>query len=71
LAYKKLIGVRKGDSVMRKIQIDGITRSILPNGIVNNRPLIPDMIVETIINDLINGSDPVLDYTLKMIRDGQ
>jgi len=29
------------------------------------------MIVETTINDMITGKDPVLDYTLKMIRGGQ
>jgi hypothetical protein len=56
---------------MRKIQADGITRSILPNGIVNNGPLIPDMIVDTAIDDKIAGSDPMLDCTLNLIRDGQ
>jgi hypothetical protein len=44
---------------------------IRPNGTVDGRGVIPDMIVETTINDRITGSDPVLDYTLKMIRDGQ
>lgn len=41
-----------------------------PSGIQDDQPLIPDMIVETTINDLITGSDPVLDYTLEMIRNG-
>jgi C-terminal processing protease CtpA/Prc len=44
---------------------------VRPNGIVDGRGVIPDMIVKTTINDKITGSDPVLDYTLKMIRDGE
>jgi hypothetical protein len=44
---------------------------VRPNGIVDGRGVIPDMIVKTKIDDIITGSDPVLDYTLKMIRDGQ
>jgi hypothetical protein len=44
---------------------------IRPNGIVDGRGVIPDMIVKTTINDMIIGKDPVLDYTLKLIRDGE
>jgi C-terminal processing protease CtpA/Prc len=44
---------------------------IRPNGIVDGHGVIPDMIVKTTINDQITGNDPVLDYTLKMIQDGQ
>ena len=44
---------------------------IRPNGIVDGRGVIPDMIVETTIDDMIAGNDPVLDTTLKMIRDGE
>jgi hypothetical protein len=44
---------------------------IRPNGIVDGRGVIPDKIVKPTINDRITGSDPVLDYTLKTIRDGQ
>lgn len=42
-----------------------------PNGIVDGRGVIPDIPVETTVNDIITGNDPVLDYTLKMIRDGE
>jgi hypothetical protein len=44
---------------------------IRPNGIVDGHGVIPDIIVEPTINDIITGKDPVLDYTLKLIRDGQ
>jgi C-terminal processing protease CtpA/Prc len=44
---------------------------IRPNGIVDGRGVIPDIIVETTVNDIITGNDPVLDYTLQMIRDGE
>jgi hypothetical protein len=44
---------------------------IRPNGIVDGRGVIPDMIGETTIYDMITGDDPVLDYTLKMIQDGE
>ena len=44
---------------------------VRPNGIVDGRGVIPDKIVKPTINDKITGSDPVLDYTLKMIRDNQ
>ena len=44
---------------------------VRPNGIVDGRGVIPDMIVETTIDDKLTGNDPVLDYTLKMIRDSE
>jgi C-terminal processing protease CtpA/Prc len=44
---------------------------IRPNGIVDGRGVIPDMIVKTTIDDMLTGNDPVLEYTLKLIRDGQ
>jgi C-terminal processing protease CtpA/Prc len=44
---------------------------IRPNGIVDGRGVIPDIIVETTIDDMITGKDPVLDYTLKLIRESQ
>ncbi len=43
---------------------------VRPNGVLDDHPLIPDVIVETTINDQITGKDPVLDYTLEMIRNG-
>jgi hypothetical protein len=44
---------------------------VRPSGVLNNKPVIPDILVKTTIQDKINGTDPVLDYTLKLIRDGQ
>jgi hypothetical protein len=44
---------------------------VRPYRIVNGRGAIPDIIAEITANDQITDSDPVLDDTLKMIRDGQ
>jgi hypothetical protein len=41
---------------------------IRPNGIVDDRGVIPDTIVKTTIADQLAGNDPVLDYTLEIIR---
>ena len=52
-------------------QANSITCYVSPNGIVDGRRVIPDMIVDTAIDDKIAGSDPMLDCTLNLIRDGQ
>jgi hypothetical protein len=41
---------------------------IRPDGVVDGRGVIPDIPVKTTIHDIITGNDPVMDYTLKMIR---
>ena len=43
---------------------------VRPNGILDDQPLIPDIPVETTLQDQLAGKDPVLDYTLEMIRSG-
>jgi hypothetical protein len=44
---------------------------VRPSGVLDDRPLIPDIPVETTIQDQISGKDPVMDYTLKMIRNNR
>lgn len=44
---------------------------VRPSGVLDDNPVIPDIIVETTIEDKIAGRDPVLEYTLDMIRSGQ
>jgi hypothetical protein len=45
---------------------------VRPSGVLDDRPLIPDIFVETTVKDQIAGKNPVLDYTLQLIRnDGQ
>lgn len=41
---------------------------VRPSGILDDRSVAPDIIVRTTINDQIAGNDPVLTYTLDMIR---
>lgn len=41
---------------------------IRPNGVNDDRGVIPDVVVETTFQDRIDGKDPVLAYTLDMIR---
>lgn len=41
---------------------------VRPSGVLDNNPVIPDIVVKTTIEDQIAGRDPVLDYTLEMIR---
>jgi hypothetical protein len=41
---------------------------IRPNGLYDDRGVIPDVVVETTFQDRIDGKDPVLAYTLDMIR---
>ena len=41
---------------------------IRPNGLNDDRGVIPDVVVETTFQDRIDGKDPVLTYTLDMIR---
>jgi C-terminal processing protease CtpA/Prc len=43
---------------------------VRPNGVLDDLPVIPDIIVETTIEDQIAGRDPVLEYTLDMIQKG-
>jgi C-terminal processing protease CtpA/Prc len=43
---------------------------VRPSGIFDERGVIPDIIIETTIEDQITGNDRVLNYTLEMIRDG-
>jgi C-terminal processing protease CtpA/Prc len=35
---------------------------------LDDRGIVPDILVETTIEDQIAGTDPVLDYTLEMIE---
>lgn len=44
---------------------------VRPSGVLDDNPVIPDIIVETTIEDQIAGRDPVLEYTLKMIKKNQ
>jgi C-terminal processing protease CtpA/Prc len=41
---------------------------IRPNGLYDDRGVIPDVVIETTFQDRIDGRDPVLAYTLDMIR---
>lgn len=41
---------------------------VRPNGVFDDRHLIPDTTVKTTINDLLTGTDPVLEYTIETIR---
>ena len=41
---------------------------VRPNGLYDDRGVIPDVVVETTFQDRIDGKDPVLAYTLDMIR---
>ena len=43
---------------------------VRPSGMLDDQPLIPNIPVETTITDQLAGKDPVLDYTLEMIRNG-
>ncbi len=43
---------------------------VRPSGVLDDQPVIPDILVETTLQDQIAGKDPVLDYTVKMIRNG-
>lgn len=44
---------------------------VRPNGMLDERGVIPDMIVKTTVRDRVTGKDPVLEYTLDMIRQGE
>lgn len=44
---------------------------VRPSGVVDDRGVVPDILVETTIEDQIAGIDPVLNYTLELIRSGQ
>ena len=44
---------------------------VRPNGILDDHGVIPDIMIKTTINDQINNTDPVLDHTLQMIREGE
>jgi C-terminal processing protease CtpA/Prc len=43
---------------------------VRPSGVVDDKPVIPDILIENTIQDELAGKDPVLDYTLEMIRNG-
>ena len=43
---------------------------VRPSGVLDENPVIPDIVVKTIFEDQIAGRDPVLEYTLNMIRNG-
>jgi hypothetical protein len=43
---------------------------VRPNSVVDGQPVIPDILIETTVQDQLAGKDPVLDYTLEMIRNG-
>jgi C-terminal processing protease CtpA/Prc len=40
-----------------------------PSGVIDGRGVVPEILVKTTIQDQLAGKDPVLDYTLEMIRD--
>ena len=44
---------------------------VRPSGVLDDRGVIPDMIVETTIQDRLTGKDPVLEYTLDLIRNAE
>lgn len=44
---------------------------VRPSGVLDDLPVIPDIVVKTTIEDQIAGRDPVLEYTLELIRSGQ
>jgi hypothetical protein len=44
---------------------------VRPSGMLDDLPVIPDIVVKTTIEDQIAGRDPVLEYTLELIRSGQ
>jgi hypothetical protein len=44
---------------------------VRPSGILDNNPVVPDIIVKTTIEDQIADRDPVLEYTLDMIRNNR
>jgi C-terminal processing protease CtpA/Prc len=43
---------------------------VRPSGVLDEKPLVPDISIETTLQDRLNGKDPVLDYTLEIIRNG-
>lgn len=46
-----------------------ISCDVRPSGVIDGNGVIPDILVKTTIQDRLEGKDPVLDYTLEMIRD--
>jgi len=44
---------------------------VRPSGVLDNLPVIPDIIVKTTIEDQIAGRDPVMEYTLNLIRNSE
>jgi C-terminal processing protease CtpA/Prc len=44
---------------------------VRPSGVLDDNPVIPDIVVKTTIEDQIADRDPVLEYTLQLIRSGQ
>jgi hypothetical protein len=44
---------------------------VRPSGVLDDNPVIPEIVVKTTIEDQIADRDPVLEYTLEMIRSGQ
>ncbi|MCB9422879.1 MAG: hypothetical protein H6667_23975 [Ardenticatenaceae bacterium] len=44
---------------------------VRPSGVLDDQPVVPDIIVKTAVIDQIAGNDPVLTYTLEMIQDDQ
>ena len=44
---------------------------VRPSGVLDDNPVIPDIVVKTTIEDQIKGRDPVLEYTLNLIRGNQ
>ncbi len=44
---------------------------VRPSGVLDDQPVVPDIIVKTTIADEIAGNDPVMDYTLEIIRGEQ
>ncbi len=47
------------------------TCMIRPNGKLDDRGILPDILVTTTIEDQIKGNDPVLNYVLEMIHTGE
>lgn len=78
-----LVGEETGDSAsycadlpseMRSLPRTGLlyhcsqTCYVRPNGVLDDPPVVPDITVKTTIADVLAGNDPVLAYTLELIR---
>jgi C-terminal processing protease CtpA/Prc len=44
---------------------------VRPSGVLDEKPVIPDFLIENTIQDQLAGKDPVLDHALETIRNGK